>query len=196
LAPKRRRFDEKIVQRAQELYNATTPAPSAAAVYDGLEREFGAQNVPSARSLQAWIAGEILTRQREDAPWSVFDKEEEPGDRRLVLEALGWLADEWLGDEEPGAPKQMPVMTRRQALWVARLRRAFPEWDVRTDVESFLALTHIAAGLQRLSDGSEDNLLTPFLAFTPWRDGGERLRAAWKAGMVELTFEAWMGAEE
>jgi hypothetical protein len=102
-------------------------------------------------------------------PWSWA--EGEPEDAALVLPVIrSLIEDEW-------APTRWPTVA--VASWIVRIHRAFPDDELAADPALVYALAALAN-----RGGEHLETVQTYLAFTPWRDGGDGLFRAVSRGLA------------
>jgi hypothetical protein len=121
------------------------------AIYDRLVDEMGEENAPSYRTVQR-----IVERMAKDlsGPWSLAEVEGlDEATLSVVLEALAQLIEDSSG--------QKASLTRAEAGWIAKLRKAAPDLDPG----SLLTLARWYAA----KEPGKTVDLDVFVAFHPWR---------------------------
>ena len=112
--PLRRRFPEKVYDRAQELLNDPS-VTSLAALADALAEEF-AQS-PSERTLGEWIEKGWISRDDRFAPWSMWRATAE--EAALILPAIKFLIG------QTGRVDSRP--SKAIAEWIVKIRTVRPD---------------------------------------------------------------------
>lgn len=126
--PRRRRFADKVYDRAQELLN--DPAvPSLAALADALDEEFPGRS-PSERALAEWLEKGWIARDDRFAPWSMWRASAD--EAALILPAVKYLI------EQTGRQDARP--SNAIAEWIVKIRRIRPMLPIDQVLEAaFLA---------------------------------------------------------
>lgn len=175
IRPQRERTPKEVRIRAQEIYNET-PTPGWAEIARRLQSEFpDEKRVPTTgRAVSDWAKKGWIYLDIEDAPWSMADGD--PEDAALVLPLLR-LDDD---DRRDHAQRTMRVParrrpTKRQAEWVARMRRAVVAFAVPT-VEDWVTIERLAILASR--GGPDLERVELYLAYEGWKPEGRRALAA------------------
>lgn len=170
-----RTTDPRLLFRAQQLFNEGL---SGAAIAGRLQQEYAAGRLPvqppTARGVQAWIEQGKVGPDDLDMPWRFVDT---PDDAPLILPVVRAVLDDVAMRGLP--PRRV---TRREADWIASIRRAAP------DLEDTWTVFYMA----RLM-GTDPAAVDVFLVYAPWRDGAEALAAAVRAGTVPLAVADLLG---
>lgn len=147
-----RRIDGRVEQRIVEWAHATTWTP--AQMRRELSKEFEAEATPHVKTIQR-IVREERARDRS-GPWTLASAE--PGDARLILEALA-------AELEPAVQHEYKSFktsfTNKEAEWLLRVRSAASEMSAGN------ALAVAREYLKREGDVADSTDLDVFLAFAP-----------------------------
>ena len=106
-----------------------------------------------------------------DAAWSFLDSE--PEDAVLVLATERYASM----DDSPSDGQGLFRLSRKEAEWVIRLKRGFPELQAPEHEAYVLFLSAIASW----SDVFPLEVIEELLAYAPWRDDGRGLWSAFEA---------------
>jgi len=198
-----RRISDQMVWHIQQLARAGLKATQIeqrlSLLHVSEDNPLGDEDVPALRTIQKYAhatLGEL---------WTLADSD--PEEARMVLEMLEWItmqlvyfaefgpdvmtdafgliaarymAETKIGDEFDASTihwEEMPRLTRDEAAWVIRLRKAAPSlWPDHAGL-----LYSIALQYQRTLVGQRQHLDT-FLAFHPWASGA---RAKWYIELLD-----------
>ena len=180
---RRRNIAPAVVRRLEDLAIADV---SAAAIHGQLQRdahsgsyEFGPQDVPSLRTVQD-VVNELRGLDTSGS-WTIADARDGE-EARLVLETLAAVIEATEGKRRE--------ITRGEAAWVIRIRRAAPDlhpWEAFRLARTYLRLEE---------RGEPSGFLDAFLAFAPWRspEHFERTKAAIRKGWLPAYRGGYPGA--
>lgn len=154
------RIDPEVADAAAEL---THRGYGPSAIQRDLNARFG-ERAPGLR----WLKGlRASLRSDPSEPWRFA--EAEPEEAAAVMPVLAAVIEETLG--------RTKLLTRDEAAHVRRIRIAAPDiepWDAYRVARELL-----------VADGAEADALVCYLAFAPWRDGGERYAKAYAVGAID-----------
>jgi len=174
---KRRRFPLDVFEDAQQLYNATE-APSWRAIADELAR-LHPEGAPSESALRQWAVKGIITKEAEDAPWTLGRPGFTPEDDRLILQVISrffLVETAYLEAAHDELHQWRP--SHRTAKWLIRITRAggfnLARWH-----EMMLAV-HLA----RMATAGRTDEVTAVLAVDPWRVDSNTLDVLVRVGWV------------